>query len=392
VPINAEISNRLKLLLLGFIAMLASCEYRFDEARPFPPDNALFILTSDNMASSGFAVLGGGEIRTGSADFHTDAVVRANYPFVYVLNRLGRDNIQILHAQDNYRTVAEISLGGVSSARANPQDIIFFGERALVSCYGSDSLIVFNTVSYKIERSIDLAKYGYKGSASPAFMYYDNENAEAFVALQRLDRATYLPADYSTVLVLSPDTGLVSDEIRLRSDGIDYRNPYTRFREYTDDRLLIGCAGRFKITGSGDDDGGIVIIRRGDSHSIEGALVKESALGADIVDFVYCAGFLYIITLDVDGASALVRVDPVTLASKVLAQNSGGKGYLWRIETRDNLLYVCNRDVTDSGIMIYDTVAGSFAGGDYSTGLPPADMAFVSSEDLRAAHPHGTDK
>ncbi len=356
--------------------LLAGCEYRFSTQQNFPADKALFIMTSDNISSSGFAVYDGERMLPGEGDFHPDAVVRVQYPYLYVINRLGRDNIQLLNIQDNYKTVAEIPLPGTAALRANPQDIVFVGDRALVSCYGNGEIHIFNTVTFDFESSIQTASYAYNGSSCPAYMHFDESGARVFVALQRLDTSDYLPADYSLILVVDSAAAVISAELRLQYAGREYTNPYTRFRNYDSDSFLIGCAGHFKMTGVTADDGGVLIFG-GNPLVIEGVLVDESALAADIVDFVWVNRTLYAITLAADGKSSLIGFDPDTGELKTILSKDG-KGYLWRIEECKGLLYVCCRDTADTGLLIYDTNKKEFlTTRAIATGLPPTDMVFV---------------
>lgn len=374
---------RLKLLCVLLLFGLPGCEYDFGSRGVFASENVLFVLTSDNIASAGFSIVSGNNVQNGNENLHTDAIVRYRYPHVYVVNRLGRDNLQLLNAQDDYRTLAELSLVGAGGTPPNPQDIVFFGDRAFVSCYGTNELLLVNTLSLKIEDSLDLSTYGYRGSACPSFMHYHEKTNRVLVALQRLDSSNMLPSDYSTIIAVDPDSQAVVDSIRLRYDDIDYKNPYTRFKSYDEDTLLVACAGHFKMTGNTGDDGAIVMLKPGDLRRIA-VLVTEEQFGADIVDFEYCGDSVYAVTLDAQGGSALVRYDTGSAQVQTVL-TKGGRGYLWRIDQKDGLLYICNRDVNDAGVLVYDTAARGFLyGGALRCALPPADIVFIGTSAKRA--------
>ncbi|MEL6181065.1 MAG: hypothetical protein AAFS10_19060, partial [Myxococcota bacterium] len=86
---------------------------------------------------------------------HSDAVGRVEGGLVYVINRLGADNVQILDPASSFATVAQWSVGNGT----NPQDIAFQGDTSYVSLYGSVELGLFDPDDGTAKGTIDLSAF-----------------------------------------------------------------------------------------------------------------------------------------------------------------------------------------------------------------------------------------
>src|SRR5512132_2468918 len=70
---------------------------------------------------------------------HSDARLRWYDGRIYVVNRLGQDNIQVIDPAAGYTTVLQFSTGNGS----NPSDIAFVSPaKAYVACFGNPNLLV----------------------------------------------------------------------------------------------------------------------------------------------------------------------------------------------------------------------------------------------------------
>ena len=88
------------------------------------------------------------------APIHSDAVARWHDGLVYVINRLGADNIQILDPENDFSTLSQHSAGNGT----NPKDIAFVSpNKIFVSRYDSNELLIMNTITGEITGSIDLS-------------------------------------------------------------------------------------------------------------------------------------------------------------------------------------------------------------------------------------------
>src|SRR5205814_950471 len=87
-------------------------------------DNRVFALTTD--FSTGSLSVGDLDTRVVTKDVASvgsDAVARFYGGLLYVVNRFGGDNIQVIDPAQNYATIRQFSVGNGS----NPQDIVFVG-------------------------------------------------------------------------------------------------------------------------------------------------------------------------------------------------------------------------------------------------------------------------
>ncbi|MDX1959764.1 MAG: hypothetical protein SFU98_14405 [Leptospiraceae bacterium] len=143
-----------------------------------------------------------------SVAVHSDAIATYQNGLVYIVNRLGRDNIQVLNPSLGFLTILEFSVG----AGSNPQDIIVVNStKAYVSLYSKNYLLVVNPSSGVEIKRIDLSKFsetitnsssGLDGNPEAHRMYlYENK---LYLQLQRLDRNDSsgfpAPTDFSYLL------------------------------------------------------------------------------------------------------------------------------------------------------------------------------------------------
>ena len=130
-------------------------------------------------------------------------------------------------------------------------------------------------------------------------------------------------------------------------------------------------------------DGGIEII---DPYGLksEGVVMTEQALGGDVSDVVLAPGGAgYVVVLDAalwpDNFARLVRFDEPTgaVTDTLFRQTSGSGSSLAGIELNRQLeLYLCDRDLTQPGVRIYDTETNTQVAF-VDVGLPPFDIAFT---------------
>ena len=87
---------------------------------------------------------------------HSDAVVRTYRDKVYILNRLGQDNVIVLSGDDLQTPLTQYSTGNGT----NPHDIAFVSEeKAYISRYGRTHLLVVNPVTGDSLGTVDLSTF-----------------------------------------------------------------------------------------------------------------------------------------------------------------------------------------------------------------------------------------
>lgn len=340
-----------------------------------------FVVTTD-FGSGGLSVVNLGD-RSVAKDLeavHSDATLRWYEGKIYVINRFGQDNVQVIDPSAGYATVLQFSTGNGS----NPQDIAFASPtKAYVSRYGSASLLVVNPqTGVAAGPAISLAEFA-DGDGIPEMARMIRVGRHLFVALQRL--AGFTPTDSSLIAVIDTQADTVVDvnpalpgrqAIRLTA-----ANPATAFAvDAAGGRLLIGCVGQFNVL-----DGGIEAIDPVALQSL-GIVITEAALGGDIGDVAWnVPEHSYAIVSDASFNSALVSWSAVTHAKLGTVFSPGGFS-LPDCEVNDRgELYVCDNAFAAPGVFVFSTTTDLAIAGPLDTGLPPFNLVFDSADPASVA-------
>jgi len=393
---NVRVCRGIGVMLVSLL--LFSCVPDFE--KPWSPaDNVVFAVTSNFSDSASFSTVDISSLTpyadVGAGMIHTDAYCRYAAPWLYVINALGRNNIQIIDPAADYTTLREITMKEDVDNNSNPHDIaVISSTEAWVTRYNDSELYKVNPTTGLKTGEIDLALYAYSGSGGvPCMdkMYYDTSSSELWVALQRLDTSSsYATTAYSSVLVIDPGTEAVN-EIQL-TVGVTAKNPAGHFRFVSKDdwqptpadnhdHLFISCIGENGFNYA--EDGGIIALDLFDEQMEDGFVITETDFSGEAMDFVIKnATTGYAVLSKADFTTCLVRFDPSDgTVTSVIREQSNAYGNLWRLELHSSgYLYLCDRAVTSPGIRVYDTDNSDLPLNNnlpVYVGLPPADMAFI---------------
>ncbi|HVP70656.1 MAG TPA: FlgD immunoglobulin-like domain containing protein [Gemmatimonadaceae bacterium] len=346
-----------------------------------------YVLTTDFSTGSCSAV--NLDTRVVSKDVTgvwNDAVVRWYDHKIYVVNRAGQDNIQVVDPAASFATVLQFSTGPGS----NPQDIAFYSpSKAYVSLYDRQALLVCNPATGATLDTISLAQFA-DADHLPEMAHLALVGSHLFVAIQRLDRLSgYVPTGPGLVAVIDceADTVLDVDPVTPGVQAITLvtKNPVTTFSYIPDSgRLLIGCAGKFLV-----NDGGIEAI---DVHTLQslGLISTEAQLGGDIGDIEWWSPtHSYAIVSDASYNSSLVSFDPSTGAKIATVRSPGGFSLPdCAIDDRGEL-YVADNGYTTAGLYVYRAGTDALLAGPLDTGLPPNQITFDEERSEVAGAPDG---
>jgi hypothetical protein len=297
-------------------------------------------------------------------------MIRMRGGLVFVVNRFGQDNVQVIDPARQYATVRQYSTDNGS----NPQDIAFSGARkGYISRYGSAELLVVDAFTGFRHGTISLAAFA-DSDGLPEMWRMAIVGPYLFVACQRL--TNFVAANPSVVVVIDTRTDSVVDVDPLTA-GVQAiplvgRNPFTDFVvDPATGRLLIGCAGDFGVL-----DGDIEAIDPVAFQNL-GVIATEAALGGDLGDIVWHeATHSYAIVSDASFNTALVAWNPTTGAAIGTVHAPGGFS-LPDCELNDRgELYVCDNRFTAPGLRVFRAGADTLIAGPLDTGLPPAQIAF----------------
>ncbi len=334
------------------------------------------LLTTDYTSSATLATL---DLEThaalsGGLATHTDASVVTYGDRVYVVNRLGQDNIIVLEASDLSTPVIQYSVGNGT----NPYDLGFVSEsKAYVPLYEKDYVLVINPTTGDSLGSVDISSVSDADGvpeASRAVVY----GGYAFVVCQRVNRdGFFAPTDYSEVVVIDTSTDAVVD-VDPDQDGVQgivlsLKNPQAA--DQRGDKLYLACVGSW-----GDlTDGGVEVVDLA-SRETEGVVLSETAIGGDAASVTMATDSEgYVVLSDASFTSGVVKVDLLTKqVTPVFTEAGGGSiptmGYL------KGRMYVLDRggwSAPEANVYVYDTSDDSLIAGPISTTIPPAAIAFT---------------
>jgi hypothetical protein len=343
-----------------------------------------YVLTSDYTSGS-LSVLDPAT-RTVESDVVTvspDPVARCYRGLVYVVNRLGYDNVQVIDPALHYATVRQFSVGNGT----NPQDIAFASPaRAYVSRLGSPDLLVVDPSSGAVLGSVPLAPWA-DADGNPEAAHLAMVGDLLFVALGRL--TNFVPSDTGLVVVVDTkaDTVLDADPLTpgLQVVRLAGMNPGTDFVLLPADgpedqrHLYLGCTGRWGVLDGGIEE--IVVPAPGERASAPirsaGFAITEAALAGDVVDVVADGhGHPYAIVSDAGFNTSLVSWDPQSGTRLATLYAPGGYSLSDAALDGRGELWACNSSFAAPGLHVFRAGNDTALAGPIATGLPPVQILF----------------
>ncbi len=371
----------LLLLMFGVAFILPTCK---DIERPplitalvSPGSGRVGVVSSDFGSAGRFSALTpDGIALPGYASIHSDAVARVQDNRIYIINRLNRDNIQVLDPQLAYLTIQEFSTGSGS----NPQDIVIVNPgKAYVSLFNRTTVAILNPTTGLLSGSVSLAAWA-DSDGFPEMSGMHLEGDYLYVALERLDRnQSYLPPSLPSVLVeISVLTDVVTNVFTFQRP-----NPFGHLRRVVfqgQPHLIVSCPGRMGFISA--LDGGVEAFNLSTRAMRPGFLYKEETAGGDILDAVIKDDSTgYAIVLDAAFNKYLHRFDPATgTRQAVLAAYPAFAGTVAGLLLAPNgFLYVGDASFSSPGIRIYDSNRGDLpvVPLPVNVGLRPFDLVYI---------------
>lgn len=337
------------------------------------------VITTTDYSSGSFSSL---DLNTNTATrdhltIHSDAVVRTYRDKVYIINRLGQDNVIVLSRSDLKMPLMQYSTGNGS----NPHDMVFVSEeKAYISRYERTEVLIVNPVTGDSLGAVDLSDFA-DADGLPEVSQLALYGNYLFAACQRLDRDNgWVPTDVSVIAVVDVTTDQVVD-VDANAAGVQGivmagKNPAGAVQR--GNKWFLSTVNTF------DDltDGGIEVIDLANLRS-EGVVLGEMALGGNLSSLAMVSDDEgYIVVLDASFVNVVKRFDlGLQSVSSGLSGLSGG--FVPSLGVFGGRLYVLDGgsfvDPTSAGVKVYDVKTDELVAGPISTGLPPASIAFVGS-------------
>ncbi len=306
---------------------------------------------------------------------HSDAVVRSFEDRIYVINRLGGDNIQVVDPA-NFETLTQFSTG----KKTNPQDFFLIsGEKAAITLYepennqspevAADDLVLVNPQTGALLKTIDLTEYtrddGDRFARASSMVMVEES---LYVAIQDLPGDLALPPNQpGKLLRINTET----DEIKAATI-LDCRDPFTMNYSVEMRKIYIGCLDLFDLS---SPYGGIEAVDP-DTMQSEGIFLDDLALGGWVGDIEVYGNHGFVIVGRAEKNSVIrFSLNPDDLQLEILYESPK---YLpdIAIDQNGNLL-IADQDTTVNGIVFLDPETGKILGEPIPVGLPPASITFV---------------
>ena len=315
---------------------------------------------------------------------HSDNIVRCKGSAIYILERLGKDNLIRLDSSSLYSggVVYQQSLG----SGVNLQDIAFAdSDKGYVTQYQAPGVLVVDLGDGSVADTIDLSDYNTTYADHPdstedwpfmssALVLGDN----LYVACQRMRSVTtdwgisFEPADTSLIVVISTATDAVVETIALEK-----KNPYG----------MDVAAGKLYVSSTGSwadpTDGGVERIDPA-TNTNEGVVAEESTFGGNISTIVMVnenKGYVAVGKNSADFSefwTELVEFDPsagtVGEAVDGVDDAFGGAVYNGRY------LYVGDRNTAAPGVVVIDPADNSTVAGPLDVGIAPSSLSVLVME------------
>jgi hypothetical protein len=365
-------SNRTLLLVLILCALAPVAQAQ----------SGLFVTTSDFVTgSAAFLAPGASAAQVNLLNIHSDAEARYHQGRVYVINRLGQDNILVLDEGDLRTPLLQFSTGN----RTNPHDMeIVAPDKAYVSRYDSPGLLMVNPQDGTHLGTIDLSGFA-DGDGLPEMSQMEVVGSRLYVACQVQDRnAGFVPAEQGLLVVIDLDTDRVVDmdptAPGVQALPLSAGNPGSLFA--AGNQLILAETSAF-----GDTKGGIEVI---DLSTGSGRLVlTEAELGGDLTSLELVSPTRgYAVVADLSFANRVVPVD-LSTGQVGPALEGHSTGFTPSLAADGSRLYVADRgtfaDPDAAGVLIYDTATHALLAGPISTGLPPSHLVVLGKVPLPTA-------
>jgi hypothetical protein len=312
-------------------------------------------------------------VNTTVAEIFADALIKTDDRYVYVINRLGSDSIQVLDSRSNFSLVANYTAGDSS----NPYDIeVISSTKAYISRYGSTSILIVNPLTGAQQGTIDLSAF-VDSDGKPEMTEMVEVNGKVYVLVQRL--VSFSPSAPGLVAVIdtATDTLVDTDAATAGTQAVTLNCYNPQYMDYlaAAGKMYISCSGSYYDT---TVPGGIDVLDPA-TYAVSN-LMSKTTLGGAPGDIAVTSSTLgYIVVSGSDWVNRVWAFNPTTGALAGTAPVYTAGGYVPEIGIDPfGYLMISDTGFSNPGVVFINTTTNATAAGPISTGLPPQAVAYIT--------------
>lgn len=316
---NPRTSIRTRLALAAAPLALAACLEQVDKTPPALPDAAYVfaVNVSKDHKTGSYAAYGleSGQALPNLETAHSDAIVRYHGGSdIFVINRLGRDNLQVVD-RNNLKVVMALKFPDAS----NPQDLEALDGKLYVSFLAMDSILIYAQENGERAGGIDIHAYadsdGFAEANALAFA-----GGDLYALVQNLDIKTYAPVTGPKLLRID-----VKQRKVVKAITLPLTNPNGMAYDPASGKIYIACTGAyFDVYPALKLDGGIVSVDLAKDAAT--VIAKEEDLGGNVGYVGFHSGKLFfavngpeadqisVLTPNGSSITPIVKLDPYKFA------------------------------------------------------------------------------
>jgi hypothetical protein len=338
-----------------------------DSLRALP---MVFAITSDYKTGS-YSVHGldSNYTENNLDPIHSDAAVRyLGGDDIFVINRLGRDNLQIVD-RHNLKTVLQIPLPALS----NPYDVALKDGLIYVALFGTDKIGIYRQADGSKAGEIDVSAYADSSDNLPETSSLAFINGDLYAITANLDTKNgYVPL---TAHLLRIDAGTKTVKQAL---ALPFGNPAGLTWDSAANRIYVPCRGEYSNEDYSPKTDGAIVAINPLTMEVAGTVASEEDLGGNVNNALLYGGYLFM-DVGVNGAESISAI-PLSDGKaveivKLGAYASGGLA----IDAATKTLCVGDRKKGGPGLRLFDlaTFAEKSAPGIDIGTLPPSSLTII---------------
>lgn len=325
------------------------------------------------------------DIQTDITTFHHDAGLVLHKNLIYVVNRLGADNIQALDIEDGYATRWQYSVGNST----NPQTMAISGDRGFIPLLGDAQVMIVDLTaedeaSFILDERIDIDPIAdWDGSKADVGTVFTHDGVLYVVSQGIGDDWACAPDAHSQLLAFDTET-LAPAPVFEGESTLDLALCNAGGIAVVGDTLYVQSIGAYRYSAENpEDDGGIEAIDIA-TGAYKGVILTETQANESDVFQIYPSIDGTGLWVNLAGGSAFAeqKLHFLDLSGDTPELSpSFYDGYVWSISESEEFLFVTDRTQDREGLYIVNKETRELEISEgIDTGLPPRGSLLFTRE------------